>query len=76
MPSSLPEWLLAVAAPVLAIVILVFWTMVQLRGGGVVNIKLKFLGLSLDVRSCSVSERECRERQVRSLTIKEQNNDL
>lgn len=59
MPSSWPEVLLALAAPMLAMAILVFWLCSKVSNSGSINVHLKFMGMTLSVRYCSLSEREC-----------------
>lgn len=54
------ELLLALSAPVLALIILLCWLALQLKARGSTSLHLRFLGLELDIRSCSLTESQCR----------------
>lgn len=54
------ELLFALSAPVLAAIMLVIWLAMRFRTSGATSIHLRFLGLSLDVRSCEFSDAQCR----------------
>lgn len=66
MPFRLDEAALLVAAPLLALIFLVLWLGVMAKKSPVLNLKLNFLGLSLTVRTCSVSEGRCAEMRRRA----------
>lgn len=75
MPSSPQELLLALAAPVLAVIILLCWLLLRVRSKGATNLHLRFLGLSLDIRSCEYSEAQCRRAMALVQSPKERNGD-
>lgn len=64
MVSSCQELLLALSAPILALLVLLCWGVLRVRATGATNLHLRFLGLSLDIRTCSRTERECRAMQI------------
>lgn len=60
MPTSLNEVLLALAAPGLALLAAILWICVLAKRKGTTNLRLRCFGIVLDVKSCSLSETECR----------------
>lgn len=74
MTTTPHELLLMLAAPLLALVVLLFWLAMALKRSRVVNLKVSFLGLRLTAQSCRVSEsqwRACRSRST-DLELKEE----
>lgn len=60
MPTSPQELIFALAAPVLAVIFLLCWLLLRIRSKGATRLHLRFMGLSLDIRSCEYSDAQCR----------------
>lgn len=59
MPTNLHDFALLIIAPALAVIVATLWLVLLAKRKGTMNLSLKFLGLTLEVKSCSLTERQC-----------------